>query len=171
MSLPEMGWEIFFQALVTIQNHPLLPHVKRLHIKQASFMFNALKMRSAASKFGELIGSLGHLDKLTIYGCDSRIFLANFLNNSGLSRLLQPLAFPQTKELKILYPSIGARAIEAACAETIVELAKSQHALGIPFERVTVRTFDPLPEMAERLRRWAAVVDCDVGRTCKEDGM
>ena len=169
MSLPEMGWEIFFQALVTIQNHPLLPHVKRLHIKQGSFMFNALKMRSAASKFGELVGSLGRLDKLTIHGCDLRIFLANFLNNSGLSRLWQPIAFPQIKEFKILYPSIGAN--EVACMETIVELAKSQHALGIPFECITVRTLGPHAKKAEQLGRWAAAVDCNVRRTWEEENM
>ena len=92
--LVEIGWEIFSQALATIQNLLALSYVKRLHIKQRADM----------------------PDK------------------------------------------------EAECMETIVKLAKSQHALGVPLERVTVRTLGLHPEMAKELGRWVAVVDCDAWR-------
>ena len=157
MSRVEMGWEIFFQALVTIQNHPLLSQVKQIYIKQRAVLFNAFKMRLVAIKFGKLVGSLERLDKLAIYGCDLRIFLANSLDNLGPNRLWKPVVFPQIKEFRILYPSKGEH--EAECVVAIVELAKSQHALGIPFERVTVRTLGFQVEMVEELRRWVGAVD------------
>ena len=46
--------------------------------------------------------------------------------------------------------------------ETIVELAKLQHALGIPFERVTVRAVGYLPQVPGNLGPWVGAVDCDV---------
>ena len=162
MSRVEMGWEIFFQALVTIQNHPLLSHVKQIYIKQRAVLFNAFKMRLVAIKFGKLVGSLERLDKLTIYGCDLRIFLANSLDNLGPNHLWKPVVFPQIKEFRILYPSKGEHEAERVVA--IVELAKSQHALGIPFERVTVRTLGFQVEMVEELRRWVGAVDWGLWR-------
>ena len=46
------------------------------------------------------------------------------------------------------------------CAAAIVRLAESQHALGIPFERVTVH-MDCLPEdTVEWLRPWVGTVHC-----------
>jgi hypothetical protein len=42
----------------------------------------------------------------------------------------------------------------------IVELAKSQHALGIPFQRVTVRARVLPAGMAEMLEAWVGVADC-----------
>ena len=101
MSVVEMGWQIFSQALTTIQNHPLLSHAKRLHIKQGAYM-------------------LGR---------------------------------------------------EVECMGAIVELAKSQHAMGVPFERVTVRTMGLHPEMAEELGRCVATVDCDAWRLEEEQDM
>ena len=46
--------------------------------------------------------------------------------------------------------------------EAILELAESQHRLGIPFERVTIRTRKLPVVMAEGLKRWVVTVD----RTC-----
>jgi len=42
----------------------------------------------------------------------------------------------------------------------IVELAKSRHSLGIPFEHLKVR-MERLPKvMAERLEPWVGTTDC-----------
>ena len=162
MSLPEMGWEIFSQALTTIQNHPLLSHVKRFHIKEKADMPDTYQLPWVANKFRKLFRSLGPLDEFTIGGCDLHIFLVEFLdlNNPALNHSAQPIIFPQVKEFKVLY--LSSRVKEEECMETIVDLAESQHALGVPFERVKVRMVGLHPQIAEELGRWVAVVDCDV---------
>ena len=45
------------------------------------------------------------------------------------------------------------------CIAAIVELTKSQHALGVPFKRVTVRTEKFPMVMAEMLEPWVGEVD------------
>jgi len=99
------------------------------------------------------------LDKLTIDSCDLHIFLANFLGNPGLSRSEQPIVFPQVRELTILHPmTMG----PVGCEEAIAELARSQHSLGIPFERMTVRIWNIPEGVAETLEPWVGVVDCSM---------
>ena len=163
MSDVEMGWDIFSQALTTIRDHPLLSHVRRLRIKERVPVSSACEVRTA-TKIQELLSSLGPLDELTIRGCDLRLLLAGFLDDPGLCRLGQPISFPQIKDFKILYPSMGIDEME--CMNAIVELAKSQHALGIPFECVTVRTWYCHEGMEEELGRWVATVDYSLW--CKE---
>ena len=158
MSLAEIGWVIFSQALKTISNHPLLSHVKHLHIKYKAAMSNTRKMPQMANKFRELFVALGPLDELILHGCDLHLFLANFLDNLGLGHLVEPVVFPQIKELMILHPSMEVDEVE--CMNAIVELAKSQRALGIPFESVTVHTWKLPTGMAEELERWVDEVDC-----------
>ena len=167
MSIHEMGWDIFSQALTAIRDHPLTTHVKHLSIDQSGYLSNAPNISGVANKAQELFGSLGPLDKLTIRDCNLHTILASFLNNPGLDRLERPIPFPWIKELKILYPSI--RVNEVECMEAIVELAKSQHTFGIPFERVTVRMLHLHAKMAEELGRWVAAADCGLWRA-GEDG-
>ena len=156
MDRAEMGWEIFSQALTTIRDHPLLPHVKRLHIKYKATAPDTYETRMA-DKVRELFGSLEPLDELTICGCDLRIFLRHFLRGSWFNGLETPLVFLQAKKLTILHPSVGYNAV--GCARAILELAKLQHALAIPFERVTISTgWFPI-RMKGELERWVGAVD------------
>ena len=157
MDRAEMGWEIFSQALTTIRDHPLLSHVKRLHVKYKATAPDTYET-SMAHKVRELFGSLGPLDELTIRGCDLRIFLRHFLwHGPWVDSLETPLVILQAKELKILHPSMEDNEVE--CSSAIVGLAKLQHALAIPFERVTVST-EWLPIwMKEELEQWVGAVD------------
>ena len=156
MPRAEMGWEIFSQALTSIRDHPLLPHVKRLHIKYEDIVPDNYETRMA-HKVRELFNSLEPLDELTIRGCDLRIFLRHFLRGSWFNGLETPLVFLQAKELTILNPSMGDNAV--GCASAILELAKLQHALAMPFERVTVSVGWLPIWMKEELERWVGVVD------------
>jgi len=78
------------------------------------------------------------------------------------SRTVQDYPLPNAKHLHILhrlhlqdYPNnTGA----------IVELAKSRHEQGRPFERVTVRAMGPPERMKEMLRPWVGEADC-----CEEE--
>ena len=157
-SVAEIGWETFSQALKTIRNHPLLSHVKRLHIKldDSEPMYNTHEMPGVVGEVRKLFGSLGPLDKLTIDSCDLRVFLANFLDNPGPDRLEQPIVFPQIKQFTILHPML----MEQEHVEAIAELAKSQHSLGIPFERMIVRILSIPEGVAEKLEPWVGEADC-----------
>ena len=167
MSHAEMGCGIYSQALKTIRNHPLLSHVKRLHIEQNSVMSDPYEMLWVTNEFQKLFGSMGPLDKWTIRGCDLDLFLVKFLDTPEFNFVGPPTAFPHTKEFKILYPSMGVN--EVRCTKAIVDLAKSQHALGIPFERVMVRTWILRAGVAEELRRWVAAVCCGEWSTGEEE--
>ena len=169
MSLEEMGWAIFSQALTAIRIHPQLSHVKRLHINNRGAMLDTYQLPSVANRVWRLLGSLGPLDKLTVYRCDLHILLADFLNTNDLvlSPLERPVAFPQVKEFKISY--LAVKSDEVQCMGMILELANSQHALGIPFERVTVRMRRLYTKMVEELRQWVATVDCGVWRAEEEE--
>ena len=153
MSHEEMGWSIFCAALEAIQDRPLLSHVKRLHIKYNESMSSPYdKGCWMIEGVRDLFNSLEPLDELIIDGCDLRIFLAEFLADLGLNDPERPIVFPHIKQLTILLPSRNTD--DTRCMAAIVELAKSQHALGIPFERVKLRVWDNPGGMAEKLRRW-----------------
>jgi hypothetical protein len=156
MSLVEMGWKIFSQALKTIRDHPLLSSVKRLRIKYKAAVPDAY-LKDVARRIRELFDSLGPLDELTIRGCDLRVFLPHFLDSSWFDDLEKPILFLRTKELTILHPSMEDNEME--CATAILELAKLQHALAIPFERVTVHMGWTPREIEEELRLWVGAVD------------
>ena len=101
-----------------------------------------------------------------MYGCDLHSYLTPFLNRSSGNGLEQPFVFSTVKELTISHPITPHNREE--CAMAIAELAKLQHAVGIPFERVTV-CMERLPRsMAEMLRPWVGVVDC-YEELCMED--
>ncbi|KAF9778073.1 hypothetical protein BJ322DRAFT_1025425 [Thelephora terrestris] len=93
MSHAEMHWGIFSQALTTIQDHPLLSHIKRLELEHWSVL-EAFWTISVEDKVEELLGSLGPLDELTIRGCDLRILLSTFLDGSELEDSERPIIFP-----------------------------------------------------------------------------
>ena len=154
----QMGWEIFSQAFAAIQGHPRLLHLKRLRIDYRAAMSGFYPMSYVVDEVRDLFGLLGSLDELTIRGCDLHVFLSNFLDNPGIDGLEQPVVFPQTKELTILHPLMEEDEME--CMNAIMELAESQHALRIPFERITVHARNLPAGMAEELGRWVGAVDC-----------
>ena len=160
----EIGWEIFYQALTTIQDCPLLSSVKRFHIECIAAPSAAHSIGRIGSGVRELFSSLGPLDELTIHHRDLHVFLANFVDDLGNYTWEQPIVLPQVKELVISHPAMKVNA--EAYMDAIVELAKSQHARGIPFERLTIRTWDIPARIGEELGRWVDTVDCDEGGEC-----
>ena len=111
-----------------------------------------------ANEVGRLFKSVEPLDELTIYGCDLRAYLTPFPYPPEFYDMDHPVVFPPVKELTISHPLrvYG----EEKSITAIVGLARSQHALGVPFERVTVRV-EKLPAgMVEMLRPWVGAADC-----------
>ena len=151
----QIGWEIFSRALTTIQDHPLMSHLKQLHIKYRAPWPDALEMVHVADDVRNLFSSLGPLDKLTILGCDLQVFFIDFLDMLMFSFRKGSIVFPQINELAVLHPFIEGDEIKA-----IVDLAKLQHALGKPFKRVKVRMWGLPAGMEEGLGQWVDVVDC-----------
>ena len=154
MSCEMMNCQIFSQACRAIQGHPLLSHVKRLHFKDQTGDLGVDYVIPMAEVVRELFRSLGPLDELTIHGFDLRTFLASFID------------LPEFRHFERVFPSVKVLVISEArmfdeqhCVDGIVELAKSHHQLGKPFERVTVRARE-IPTAAERLRQWVGGADC-----------
>ena len=157
MPFGEMALEVFSQATGAVRNHPLLPRIKRLHIVHDVFISQPIQLRSMTNEVGRLFESVGPLDKLTLCGFDLRSYLAPFLDRPEFKDMDQLVVFPPIKWLTILQP-LGVDCGE--CMFAIVELAKSQHALGVPFERVTVRVRELPAGMVEMLEPWVGIADC-----------
>ena len=168
LSMPpeHMGWAIFYQALTTIHDHPLRSHLKRLHIKYRTAIPDTWDIVGMGNKVEQVFSSLEPLDDLTIHGCDLRVFLSTFLKVLQAGALEPPVVFRRVKELTILHPLIEDN--ERECMDAIVELARLQHTLGIPFERMTVRMWNLPIGMEEELRQWVGVVDCRKERDREE---
>ena len=149
LSHGEMNLEIFSQACRTIQGHPQLSHIRRLHIRDETQSFGFDYAIPITGVVWGLFRSLGPLDELVIHGFDLRILLPE----SGYS----VEEFPAVKELTI---SEAWTLDNQRCVDAIVGLAKSQHELGKPFERVTICSWGIPVRMVVGLRFWVSVVDC-----------
>ena len=149
-----MYLEVFSQASRTIRDLPLLADVKRLHIRHGDSVPDQIAY--ITNEVGQLFKSVGPLEELAFYHCDMQPYFAPFLDYPELRDVEKPAAFPPIKELTILRPRHVSR---KDCAIAIVRLAESQHALGVPFERVTVRMHNLPTETAKKLRQWVGAVD------------
>ena len=145
----DLFWEVFSQVCRTIRDLTPPTKIKRLRVGHISLSGYRLHPTGTINEVVKLFRCVGPLEELIFHHCDMEAYLA------PLSDYKNPVVFPPTKELTISHPLCPFE-FEAA----IVRLAESQHALGVPFERVTVR-MDCLPaEMAERLRPWVGAVHC-----------
>ena len=157
MSLEEMALEIFSQGSRAVCDHPLLSGIKRLHITCGVFISEPIQLRSMANEVGRLFESVGPLDELTLRGFDPGLYLATFLDLPEFKDMDQSIVFPPVKWLTISHPPMEG---PEECIFAIVELAKLQHALGVPFERVTFLAKGLPAGMAEMLELWVGVADC-----------
>jgi hypothetical protein len=163
MTLEERYTEIVSQASMTIRTHPLLANIKRLSIRDRYITWDSDQLTQIAGEIWQLLESMGPLDALILDVHDLRPYLAPFLDLPEFRDMDRPGGFPPTRKLMIAQPSP-----EPEYMAAVVELAKSQHALGVPFERVTIHVENYLPEMVERLNPWVGVVYC-CGETCVDD--
>ena len=153
-----VGCENFRQASRAIRDHPQLSNVKIVHIAYQEFFEDNRRLKRVVKEFGRLFESLGPIDMLSICGCDPRSYLTPFF--PYLRRVERSIVYPTIKELRVLRPMTvyGGE----ACLVVILELAKSQHARGVPFERVTISMKNPPAAIVERLRPWVrTAVSCD----------
>ena len=151
-------YEVFSQASRTIREHPLLANVKRVHIDHRLFVFGLDESPRIAEEAGRLFKSMGPLDKLSIYNSDLSLYLGPFVDHWEPDNTQRPVVLPPIKELAISHP-LQLHGIEEPIA-VIVELAKSRHALGTPFERVTVYMHNLPTTLAESLGPWVGAADC-----------
>ena len=147
--------EVFLQATLLIRNHPQLDSVKRLRICHSFNFLFPLSIPHIANEAGRLFKALGPLDELTIYHCDIRPYFHSFLNALG-GGTVEPVVFPSIKQLTISYPLY---LYDRQCTAAIVGLAKLQHALGIPFERVIICRGNMPAGMEEELGPWVGSVE------------
>jgi hypothetical protein len=155
--LEDTHYKVFSRASKTIRDHPLLANVRRLHFDHNAYLFGSTQRGLIANQIGRIFKSVGPLEKLAIVGCDLRSYFIPFFDSPEIE---QPVTFPRVEELTVLHPL---PASQKACMSAIVGLAKSQHALGVPFKRVAVyMTRLPKP-MAVELGKWVETVHCSGG--------
>ena len=153
--LAEAYCRMFAQASRVIRDHPRLASVKRLSICHDLFCVGSARVPHVVNEVGRLFKFVGALEVLTIYYCDLRPYLHSLVN-IPVGHIEEPVVFPAVKKLEIVRP-YGLDDDELTTA--IVGLARSQHALGIPFERVEIR-YDNMPEgMEEGLKPWVGSVE------------
>ena len=155
MPFEEMHYQVFHQASRTIRDHPLLENVKRLDISHRALFVDSVYFLRLTEEVEQLFKSMGPLEELTTFGCDLNLYFGSFLELSGSHGLT---AVPPVRKLTISHPSYKRN--KELCMAAIVGLAKSRHALGIPFEHLNV-CMERLPTVtAERLEPWVGAVDC-----------
>ena len=150
--------EVFTQATLVIRNHPQLAGVKRLNICHSFQPFINIfptTIPHIANETGRLFKALSSLDELTIYHCDIRPYFHSFLDIPQ-DDITEPVVFPPIKRLTISHPVDSS---DGQCIRAIVGLAKSQHTLGIPFERVIIFRENMPMGMEEGLRPWVGSVE------------
>ena len=160
MTSDEIACDVFTQGLGAIRAHPQLSHIKRLCIGYTATALNTNQVVSMTAYLVGLFGSMGPLDKVTIDGGDQGPYPGGFDNFTTFVKLRNVL--PPIKELAILRSLMDVGVEKHMSA--VMELAKSQHARGIPFERVTVRARGLPAVMVEELKQWVGTADC-----CEED--
>ena len=143
------------QASKTIQSHPLFATVKRLRIQDWHTPITTDQLKRVAWVIGRFFKSMGPLEELTLDASDLQPYLAPFTDLPDLDDLKQSHVYPQIKGLTI---SDRVGPLDAGSKDSIVEFAKSQHARGVPFERVTLWLREPAEDMVERLQRWVGGV-------------
>jgi hypothetical protein len=149
----EMHNEVFTQATRTIRSHPQLSSVKRLHIRHSFGSVNSTDTSHIADEARQLFKSLAPLDELTIHHCNLQPYFDSFLLER---RFEEPIVFPPIKELTISYPLWAS---DEQCTAMVVGLAKSQHARGMPLQRVTIRRVRMFAGMEEGLKPWVGSVE------------
>ena len=155
MSFQEMHAQVFHQASRTIRNHPLLENIKRLDICHMAVVVDSDQFLRLSEDVERLYKFVGPLEEFSASCLDLNLYFGPFPEPP---ESLGPTALPPIKRLEISHPSF--RPGKEECMAAIVELARSRHALGIPFELITVR-MERLPKaMAERLGPWVGAAEC-----------
>jgi len=141
--------DVFYKACGAILDLPLLASIKHLHI-YGLLNIDMGSTARIAHKFGGLLRSLGPLEELTIYRCDMRPYFLYYPEIVG---------YPPVRVLTLFDPW---NTLVEDVGRGLVELAKAQYELGVPFERVVIRSYDPLADVdvENRLRLWVGAVTC-----------
>lgn len=151
----EMQNKVLAQSTTTVQNHPHLANLKCLWVRHSFDSVCFPEESHVANEIGRLFKSLGPLDELTIHHCDLRPYCRSIFNFLG-DRADESVVFPPTKQLVISHPTYLS---DEYCKVLIMGLAESQHARGIPFERVIIRRESMSEEIEEELRPWVGSVE------------
>ena len=162
----EMQNEILTQSTRSVQCHPQLANVKRLRMCHSFRFICSPEDWHIANEIGRLFRSVGPLDELTIYRCDLRPYHRPSLNPRG-DRVDETVVFPPTKQLTISHPNLHSS--DEQFKVTMVGIAKSQHRLGIPFERVVIRKETMPVGMEKGLGPWVGSVEHRYEKPCESD--
>ena len=141
--------KIFYQATRIIRDHPQANGVKRLRIHHSQDAYD--HATDIADQVSQLFKSLGPLDELTLHRCSLSQYFSRAFHRYR-EDLGEKVVFTPIKQLTISHPY-------GSCFSDVISLAKSQHELGVPFERVTIRGRYRYEEAEKELRPWVDTVE------------
>ena len=157
----EMHCEVFSQASRTIRDLALLTDIKRLHVHHVGpvFVGETQPVMPIANEVGRLFKSVGPLEELIFRSSQTERYFDSLFSNPESLYTKHPIVSPPIpiKELTVSHPIYES---DESFMAAIVGLVKSQHALGVPFERVTVRMHHLPTDMEEKLRPWVGAAHC-----------
>ena len=140
--------DVFCKASGVIRSLPLPANVKRLHIYDL-LDIDKEAFTQIGNEFGRLLKSLGPLEELTISGCEMEPFFLPFVHYPKI------VGYPPIRVLTLIDPWYR---FDEGVAMGLVNLAKAQHELGVPLERVSTRLLDS-DGIEEELKPWVGAVD------------
>ena len=144
------------QASRAIQSHPLFANFKRLRIQDWRSPVISDQLKRATRFIGPFFKSMSPLEELTLDASDLRPYLFPFTDLPDCNDVKRSYVYPQIKGLTIFDRE---QPLETGSEVAIVEFARSQHARGVPFERVVFRSEGPAAvPIAERLQPWVGSV-------------
>ena len=143
--LQEIYCAVFSEACRIIRDLPRPANIKHLSIQHSPLVSEYTRVTPIANELGRLFESLGPLKRLELYRCDMRPYL------------VPSLTFPQIGHFKISCPLCPPHDDAEAA---VVELAESQHALGVPFESVFIDMGKRSAEVVKSLRLWVGKACC-----------
>ncbi|KAF9783717.1 hypothetical protein BJ322DRAFT_1066780 [Thelephora terrestris] len=147
--------EVFAEAINTILDYPQLANIKRVSICHNYDSLDTTPTTHISNGAGRLFKSLGPLDELTICRCDVQPYSHFFLSTLE-GHPEEPAVFPPIKKLTILHPVCES---DEAFTATVLGLARSRNALGVPFESLLVRAGGLPAEFEAELRPWVGNVE------------
>ncbi|KAF9783438.1 hypothetical protein BJ322DRAFT_1070832 [Thelephora terrestris] len=141
------AWEehdVYPEVARIVMDHPHVSNISRLRICDG---FSTACSPAAARSLRQLFKSLGPLDELTLHRCYLPSYLdlfSDFCEDGEKKRAI----FTPIKQLTISHCEYHKHLTR------IENLAESQHALGIPFERIIFRDATRSKEIEQKLRTW-----------------
>ncbi|KAF9783428.1 hypothetical protein BJ322DRAFT_151523 [Thelephora terrestris] len=147
---PREQYDVYPEVARIVLDHPHVANFRRLRVCDN---FAAVRSQDATRTLRLLFKSLGSLDELTFHNCHPQPYFDSFSDFCEDGDKQKAITFTPIKQLTISHCEYHKHLTR------IENLAESQHALGVPFERIIFRDAIRSQEIEQKLRTWVDSVE------------